>query len=99
MAAATATTVYSVSPLSGIDVGAKGSTAPNGLKIKTKVTASDGYVYMLVHANEAIGSVTTCIISADGSASSDSGSAGWTANVPGGAAAGQFFFVRRTSLA
>jgi hypothetical protein len=99
MAAATASTVFSVTPISGIDVGAKGSTAPQGLKLKTKVTGSDGYVYMLVQANEAIGSITTCIISADGSASSDSGSAGWTANVPGGATAGQYFWARRTTLA
>lgn len=99
MAAALATTVYSVTPLAGIDVGAKGSTAPSGLKLKQKVTASDGYVYMFVQANEAIGSIDTVIISSAGSASTDSGSAGWTANVPGGATAGQFFWARRTSLA
>ena len=99
MAAATATTVYSVTPLSGIDVGAKGSTAPNGLKLKTKVTGSDGYVYIFVQANEALGSVDTVIISSSGSASSDSGSAGWTLNAPGGLTAGQYGWARRTSLA
>jgi hypothetical protein len=99
MAAATASTVFSVTPISGIDVGAKGSTAPQGLKLKTKVTGSDGYVYMFVQANEAIGSVDTVIISSSGSASTDAGSAGWTANVPGGATAGQYFWARRTTLA
>lgn len=99
MAAATATTVYSVTPLAGIDVGAKGSTAPNGLKLKMKCVGSDGYVYMFVRASEAIGSVETVKIGTSGSASSDSGSAGWTANAPGGLTTGQYGWVRRTTLA
>lgn len=97
MAAATSTTVFSTTPTLGIDVGAKSSTAAH--KLLTRVQGSDGHDYMYVKASEAIGSITTCIIGAAGSASTDAGSAGWTANVPGGATAAQYFWVKRTSLA
>lgn len=97
MAAATATTLYSVTPVVGIDLGSKASTP--AVKILTRVTGSDGHEYLYVKASEAIGSITTTIIGAAGSASSDSGSAGWTANVPGGAAVGQHLWVKRTTLA
>lgn len=97
MPAATATTVYSVTPILGIDVGAKSSTP--AYKLKTKVTGSDGYVYMYVQANEALGSIDTVIVSASGSVSSDAGSAGWTLNAPGGLTVSQYGWARRTSLA
>lgn len=97
MPAATATTVFSVTPLAGIDVGAKSSTP--AFKLKTKTTASDGYVYIYVQANEALGSQDTVIVSTSGSVSSDAGSAGWTLNAPGGLTAGQYGWARRTSLA
>lgn len=97
MAASTATSLYSTAPTLGIDLGSKASTP--AVKILTRLNGSDGHEYLYVKASEAIGSITTCIIGAAGSASSDAGSAGWTANVPGGAAVGQHFFVKRTSLA
>lgn len=53
---------------------------------------------MLVRASEALGSIDTVKIGAAGSASSDSGSAGWTLNAPGGLTAGQYGWARRTSL-
>jgi hypothetical protein len=97
MAANTSAEVFSVDPLLGFDVGEVSSTPSQ--RLKTKFTGSDGYVYMYVQANEAIGSVGTVVITSAGSASTDSGSAGWTANAPGGAAAGEYFWARRTSLA
>ena len=98
MAAATSATVYSVTPVAGIDVGAKGSTAPGGLELLTRVQGSDGKDYMLVKASEALGSIATVIVGAAGSASTDSGSAGWTMNAPGGLTAAQFGWARRTSF-
>lgn len=96
---AASTTVFSTTPLAGMKLSDKGSTSPQGIAILQKVTASDGHVYMNVKASEAIGSIETVKIGNSGSASSDAGSAGWTANVPGGATAGQYFWVKRTTLA
>lgn len=97
MAAATASTVYSTSPLAGMDLGSKSSTP--AVKLLTKVNGSDGKVYIYVRASEAIGSITTIKIGTAGSASDDSGSAGWTANVPGGALTSVYFWAKRTTLA
>lgn len=99
MAALTSSSVFTVTPVAGLNLGAKGSTQPQGIAALTAVLASNGHKFLLAKASEAIGSITTCIIGASGSASSDAGSAGWTANVPGGAATGQYFWVQRTSLA
>jgi len=96
---AASTTVFSITPLAGMLLSEKGSTQPHGLPALTRVNGNDGHVYLLAKASEAIGSITTCIIGAAGSASSDGGSAGWTANVPGGATTGQYFWVKRTTLA
>ena len=96
---AASTTVFSTTPLAGMKLSDKGSTAPQGIALLQKVTGSNGHVFLLAKASEAIGSITTCIIGAAGSASSDAGSAGWTANVPGGATTGQYFWVQRTTLA
>ena len=56
-------------------------------------------VFMLVRASEALGSITTVIVGTAGSASSDSGSAGWTLNAPGGLTSGQYGWAQRTTLA
>lgn len=100
MAAATSTTVFTVTPIAGVDVGAKSSsvTTPGIMKPLTPAFANNGREIISVRASEAIGSIETIKIGAAGSASSDSGSAGWTANVPGGATAGQFFWARRTAI-
>lgn len=95
---AASTTVFSTTPLLGLDLGAEGVSTP-AVPLLTRCFGNDGHDYLYVQANEAIGSITTCIISAAGSASSDAGSAGWTANVPSGATAGQYFWVKRTTLA
>lgn len=94
---AASTTVFATSPLSGMKLSNKGST-PDVAPL-TKVNGSDGKVWCYVKASETIGSITTIKIGTAGSASDDSGSAGWTANVPGGAAAGQYFWAKRTTLA
>lgn len=95
---AASTTVFSTTPTLGIYLGATAVSTP-AMPLLTRVTGNNGHEFLYVQANEAIGSITTCIISASGSASSDSGSAGWTANVPGGAAAATYFWVQRTTLA
>ena len=97
MPAATSATVYATSPIFGIDLGSKSSTPL--MKLLTKVNASDGKVYIYARASEAIGSIITVKIGAAGSASDDSGSAGWTANCPGGATVSQYFWAKRTTLA
>lgn len=94
---AASTTVFTTTPTAGINLDSVGSTP--SVALLTRVAGNNGHTFLYVKASEAIGSITTCIIGAAGSASSDSGSAGWTANAPGGAAAGEYFWVQRTTLA
>lgn len=96
MPAATSTTVFTDTPLSGIDVGAKSSTP--AFAPMTNFNASNGYRYFYVRASEALGSIETVKIGASGSASSDAGSAGFTLNAPGGLTAGQYGWARKTAL-
>lgn len=95
---AASTTVYASTPLSGINLGASPVSTP-AHHWPLKVFGSDGRAWVYGKASEAIGSITTCKVGSLGSVSDDSGSAGWTANVPGGAAAGQYFWLKRTSIA
>lgn len=99
MPALTSTTTFTTTPTAGVDFGAKGSTNPQGIKVLTRVNGTNGKAWILARASEAIGSIETVKIGTSGSASSDAGSAGWTANVPGGAAVGQTFWAQRTTLA
>lgn len=92
------TTVFATAPLLGLKLGDVASSTPKVAAL-TKVNGSDGKVYIYAKASETIGSITTVKIGTSGSASDDSGSAGWTANVPSGAAAGTYFWARRTTLA
>lgn len=94
---AASTTVFATTPLLGLSLSSKSSTP--AVALLTKFHGSDGKAWIYVKASEAIGSITTIKIGTAGSASDDSGSAGWTANVPGGAAVGQYFFAKRTTLA
>jgi hypothetical protein len=94
---AASTTVFATTPVVGLKLSDKGSTPV--VAALTKVTANDGKVYIYCKASEAIGSITTVKVGAAGSASDDTGSAGWTANVSGGAATGQYFWAKRTTLA
>lgn len=92
------TTVFSTSPLLGLKLGDTAASVGTQALL-TKCNGNDGKVYIYVRASETIGSISTVKIGTAGSASDDSGSAGWTANVPGGAVAGQRFWARRTTLA
>lgn len=92
------TTVFNTTPLLGISLGATGVSTP-AMALLTRCMASDGHEYLYVKASEALGSITTVIIGAAGSASSDAGSAGWTLNVPSGLTAAQYGWAKRTSLA
>lgn len=94
---AASTTVFSTTPTLGINLGATGVSTP-AFKLLTRVQGDDGHDYMYIQANEALGSVDTVIVASTGSASSDSGSAGWTLNVPGGLTLGQYGFAKRTSV-
>lgn len=97
---AASTTVFSTTPLAGIKLSDKGSTMPGNIAALTKVWGNNGKAFILAKALVTIGSITTVKIGPlSGSASVDAGSAGWTANVPGGAAAGQYFWAQRTTLA
>ena len=99
MAAVTNTTVFTVTPIAGVSVGAKSSTKSDLLAPLTKVGASNGHTFIVVRASEALGSTSTVKIGAAGSASSDAGSAGWTLNAPGGLTTGQYGWAQRTTLA
>lgn len=94
---AASTTVFSTTPLLGLKLSNKGSTPD--VALLTVCQGSNGHKFIYVKASEAIGSITTIKIGTAGSASDDSGSAGWTANCPGGATAGQYLWAQRTTLA
>jgi len=96
MAALTNTQVWSVTPEAGVNFGYVGSTAT--FRLLTLLNGSNGRNWCFVKASEALASTDTIKIGASGSASSDSGSAGWTLNAPGGAATGQYAWARRTSI-
>lgn len=95
--ASTSSVVYSATPISGVDLDAKSSTA--AFKTLTPVLGSDGRKHVYARASEALASTDTVKIGASGSASSDSGSAGYDCNTTGGVTAGQYFWARKTSLA
>ena len=97
MAAATSATLWAITPIAGVDLGGKSSTP--AFAPLTRLNGNDGHVYIYVKASEALGSITTVLIGTAGSASSDSGSAGWTLNAPGGLTAAQFGWAKRTTLA
>lgn len=94
---AASTTVFATTPLAGLSLSSKSSTP--AVAVLTRVAGTDGKSWIYCRASEAIGSITTVKIGTLGSASDDSGSAGWTANVPGGAAATVYFWAKRTTLA
>ena len=92
----TASTIFSVTPLAGIDMGAK-SSSPAFAPL-TLVNGNNGREHIYVRASEALGSTATIKIGAAGSASSDSGSAGWSLAVAGGLTAGQYAWSQRTAI-
>jgi hypothetical protein len=95
--ASTASTVYAVTPLLGVDLDSKSSTP--AFKALTPALGSDGRKHVYARASEALASTDTVKIGAAGSASSDSGSAGFDCNTTGGVTAGMWFWARKTSLA
>jgi hypothetical protein len=95
--ASNSSTVYSTTPTLGVDLDSKSSTPTH--KPLTAVFGSDGRKHVYARASEALSSTDTVKIGAAGSASSDSGSAGYDCNTTGGVAAGQHFWARKTSLA
>lgn len=95
--ASNAGAVFATAPLAGIDLDSKSSTLAH--RLLTKVFASDGHTHLYVRASEALASTDTINVRSLGSASSDSGSAGYDVNTTGGVAAGQAFWARKTSLA
>jgi hypothetical protein len=95
--ASTSSTVYATTPLAGVDLDSKSSSPAH--KLLTRVFGSDGRSHIYARASEALASTDTVKIGTAGSASSDSGSAGWSCDTSGGVAAGQNFWAKKTSLA
>jgi hypothetical protein len=94
--ASTAATVFSTIPTVGIDLDDKSSTP--AFAVNTTVRANDARLHLYARASEALSSTQTILIGTNGSASSDSGSAGFTVNTTGGVAAGQYFWAKRTAI-
>lgn len=95
---AASTTVFATGSALGVKLGATAVSTPV-FGVLTRFFGNDGHDYLYVKAHTTIGSTGTVIIAAAGSASTDSGSSGWTANVPSGAVVGQYFYAKRTTLA
>ena len=91
-----ATTVFSVTPVAGVDLGAKSSTP--AFAVLTLLNGNDGREHIYFRASEALGSTATIVVKSAGSASSDSGSAGWSVITTGGLTAGQYAWARRTAI-
>lgn len=94
--ASTAATVFTNTPLAGIDLDAKSSTP--AFKVTTSLLGSDGHKHVYALASEALGSTATILVRANGSASSDAGSAGYDVDTTGGVASGQYFWARQTAI-
>jgi len=94
--ASTSSVVFATTPVLGVDLDAKSSA--QAFKLLTAVDATDGRRHIYVRASEALGSADTIKIGAAGSASSDSGSAGWSVDTTGGVAVGQAFWAKRTAI-
>lgn len=92
----TAATVFSVTPLAGIDLDDKSSSP--AFAVLTLVNANDGKHHVYARASEALASTATILVRSAGSASSDAGSAGWSVNTSGGVAAGQYFWANRVAI-
>ena len=94
--ASTAATVFSTTPTLGIDLDSKSSTP--AFATNTRIYGNDARGHLYARASEALSSTQTILIGTSGSASSDSGSAGWTVNTSGGVTAGQYFWAKKTAL-
>ena len=94
--ASTAATVYSTTSLAGIDLDSKSSTPSH--RVNTQVMGSDGRLHIYARASEALASTDTIKIGTSGSASTDSGSAGYTCNTTGGVASTVYFWAKKTAL-
>ena len=92
------TTSFGTSPVAGVDLDSKSSTA--AFPVGTTVFANDGFHWTYVVAMTALGS-TGNIIVADGSASAAASAllANFVCNTSGGVVAGQHFWARAKLLA
>lgn len=97
MAASNSTQVWATTPIAGVDVGAAGSSSPK-FDVLTSFRGSDFKTWVYVKASEALGSIETIKLGNSGSASSDSGSAGYTMNAAGGLTTGQYGWAHKTAI-
>lgn len=95
-------TVFSQTPIAGINLAAVGSALTSSflqIAALTPVFASDGHTYRMVFSGgSTIGSIDTVLIGTAGSAKKDAGSAGFTMNAPGGIVSGQYAWAKKTTL-
>lgn len=93
--ASTAATIFTVTPLAGVDLDAKGSSF--AFKALTPVLANDGRKHVVALAQGTLGSTANITLGAAGSAAA-AASAGvansFTVNTTGGVVSGQYFFAR-----
>lgn len=87
---------YLITPMAGVDLDAKGSSLLFGLGMA--VLASDGFKYMYVRADTALGSTTNCLVSSGAAFSADTAASAllcnYTCRTTGGVVAGQYFWAR-----
>lgn len=93
--AATAATIFTVTPLAGVDLDAKGSSF--AFKALTPVLANDGRKHVVALAQGSLGSTANITLGAAGSAAAAASAAvanSFTVNTTGGVVSGQYFFAR-----
>lgn len=97
--ASTAATIFTITPLAGVDLDAKGSSF--AFPVLTAVIANDARKHVVALAQGTLGSTANITIGAAGSAAA-AASAGvvssFTVNTTGGVVTGQKFFARSNFL-
>lgn len=96
-----AITAFATSPVMGVDLDSKSSTAP--FPVGTTVLGSSGHLYTLVRADTAHASTANIIVNSGGSFSADTAASAGVANyvcrTTGGVVVGQYFWARSKKLA
>jgi hypothetical protein len=99
--ASTAATIFTITPLAGIDLDNKASSPAFGFSPLTAILANDGRKHVVAVAQGTLGSTANITIGASGSATS-AASAGvaqsFNVDTTGGVVIGQRFFARSNFL-
>lgn len=93
--ASNSTTVFTTSPLAGVDLDSKSSTPAH--RVLTRTAGTDGRSHVYVLAKAGLGSTATITIGNAGSATAATAGA-YNVNTTGGVVTGQYFWAQANSI-